>query len=104
MDYSDRVHPGQALTWPVCVPTCEDDVIELLEPTPHRNGVPSVEALLRGLTHTERVVVRMRVLEGASYSECGEALGITKQGAHRAYQRALVRLRGRPELQRWAAR
>jgi DNA-directed RNA polymerase specialized sigma24 family protein len=103
MDYADRVHPGQALTWPG-VPTCEDDVIELLEPTPHRNGVPSVEAILRRLSRVERVVVRMHVLEGASYAECGEALGISKQGAHRAYMRALVRLRGRPELQRWAAR
>ena len=101
-DVTERVDPSSALLWPSSVPQSEDDVHELLEPTPKANGIPSVVVILRGLTRVERLVVRMHVLEGESFSACGAAAGITRQGACRAYHRALAKMRGRKRLQRFA--
>jgi len=104
VDVMERLDPSKVLVWPASHAGGggESDLLELLEPTPRVNGVPSVSVMLQGLTGVERKVVRLHVLQGLSFQACGEELGMTRQGACRACHRALEKLRSDPRLRRFA--
>lgn len=54
-----------------------------------------VELLMAGLTDQQSQAVRLRLLDGASLLETGQAMGLTDSSAHHHVHRALSRLRFR---------
>ena len=95
--FEARLAHGRVLHFPDRHVGGEDDLHDLLEPSPRRKEDildDETRERILGLAPQERGALEMRVIDGWSYQRIGEALGMTRQGAYRAYVRAVARVRG----------
>ena len=95
--FESRLPHDRVLLFPDNHVSCEDDLHDLLEPEPEREEKSLDEAqreLLYSLSPYERGALEMRIVHGWTYQRIGEAMGMTRQGAYKAYVRAMAKMRG----------
>ena len=61
------------------------------------SGVGPVEQALRDLPDDEFTVVEMVVFSGMTLADAGRVVGVSRQQAHRLWNRAIVKLRNAAE-------
>ena len=94
--FEDRLAHLCVLSHPDWFIDGEDDLIETLEPEEEEPEAEHDERLDRilYLSAVDRAALELRVIHRMTFQEIGDIVGISRQAAHKAYLRALSRVRG----------